>query len=379
MAHQEPLKAGGNGHGCGHNLLGVGALAAAVSVKEYLEEAKRPGTVIYFGCPGEEGGSGKAFMAREGVFDGLDCAITWHPLDMNVVATYTTLANYQVAYHFHGRAAHAAAAPHLGRSALDALELMNTGVQYLREHMIPEARIHYAITNAGGISPGVVQPEAEVLYLIRGPKITDVQALYERVNDIAKGAALMTGTELLPPISSKACSNLVPNLTLSRCMNENMKAMPFPQIQPAWEEYAKAVSATCKGSAYPQAKNLRPAGTSVNTVNIYQERDTFVAPGSTDVGDVSWVCPTVQSNITCYAAGTPNHSWQQVAQGKSELAHEGMLYAARIMAGTAMDILNNPAILEEAKKEWQERLGGETYRCPIPAGVTPKAIRIMAE
>ena len=379
LSCQKPLVPGGNGHGCGHHLLGVGSLLAAVHVKEYLEANNIPGTVIYFGCPGEEGGSGKTFMAREGAFDGLDCAITWHPLDMNMVATYTNLANYQVAFHFHGRAAHAAAAPYLGRSALDALELMNTGVQYLREHMIPEARIHYAITNAGGVSPGVVQPEAEVLYLIRAPKISDVKELYARVCDIAKGAALMTGTELLPPIFYKACSNIIPNRALAECMMDNMKAMPFPQVEPAWNAYAKELFETYKDNIIPMKRSMIRPGTYINTQGIYQMLDKMVAPGSSDVGDVSWVCPTVQCNTTCLSAGTTEHSWQLVAQGKTELAHEGMLYAARIMAGTALDLLADPAILEEAKKEWKERLGGEEYHCPIPKEIKPRGVRISVD
>ena len=187
---------GASGHGCGHNMLGTASLSAASGIKKYLEESGKPGTVIYFGCPGEEGGSGKSFMARDGVFDNLDFAVTWHPGDKNVVSVGSSLANYQIIYRFYGQASHAAACPELGRSALDAVELMNTGVQYLREHIIQEARIHYAITNTGGYSPNVVQPYSEVLYLIRAPKNSQVKEIYERVNDIARGAALMTGTKM---------------------------------------------------------------------------------------------------------------------------------------------------------------------------------------
>ena len=183
------------GHGCGHNLLGAGALGAAIGIKSYLETTGHEGTVIYFGCPGEEGGSGKAFMAREHVFDGVDAALTWHPSDKTEVRYRMTLANCQVLYRFDGLAAHAGAKPHLGRSALDAVELMNVGANYLREHIIQEARLHYAITNAGGYSPNVVQAHAEVLYLIRAPRFDQAKEIYERVNDIAKGAALMTGTK----------------------------------------------------------------------------------------------------------------------------------------------------------------------------------------
>ena len=190
------MEDGAPGHGCGHNLLGTGSVAAAIAVKEYLEKNQKEGTVVFFGCPGEEGGSGKSFMARDGVFDQLDFAVTWHPGDKNMVSVGSSLANYQIIYRFYGQASHAAACPELGRSALDAVELMNTGVQYLREHIIQEARIHYAITNTGGYSPNVVQPYSEVLYLIRAPKNSQVKEIYERVNDIARGAALMTGTKM---------------------------------------------------------------------------------------------------------------------------------------------------------------------------------------
>ena len=213
---------GAPGHGCGHNLLGAGSVAAAIAVKEYLEKNGKEGTVIFFGCPGEEGGSGKSFMARDGVFDNLDFAVTWHPGDKNVVSVGSSLANYQIIYRFYGQASHAAACPELGRSALDAVELMNTGVQYLREHIIQEARIHYAITNTGGYSPNVVQPYSEVLYLIRAPKNSQVKEIYERVNDIARGAALMTGTKMELQFV-KACSNLVDNTVMEEIMQKNLE------------------------------------------------------------------------------------------------------------------------------------------------------------
>ena len=206
---------GASGHGCGHNMLGTASLSAAIGIKKYLEESKKPGTVIYFGCPGEEGGSGKAFMAKGGVFANLDAAITWHPGDITIADTGSSLANYQVAYKFYGKSAHAGGAPHLGRSALDALELMNMGVQFLREHVIPEARIHYAITNTGGYSPNVVQPYAEVLYLIRAPKNSQVEEIYRRVNKIAEGAAHMTETRVEIDFV-KGCSNLMSNKVIAK-------------------------------------------------------------------------------------------------------------------------------------------------------------------
>lgn len=207
------------GHGCGHNLLGAASLAAAVAVKAYLESSGKAGTVIYFGCPGEEGGSGKTFMVRDGVFDGVDAAIGWHPDDETGVRTKSSLANCQVLYKFDGTAAHAAIEPYNGRSALDAMELMNVGANFLREHIIPDARLHYAITDAGGLSPNVVQPHAEVLYLIRAPHSSQVSEICSRVDDIARGAALMAGVTSQREFI-KACSEVVLNSTLSQLMYE---------------------------------------------------------------------------------------------------------------------------------------------------------------
>ena len=190
----DPVTPGGVGHGCGHNLLGAGSLAAAAAVKAYLEQSGKPGTVIFYGCPGEEGGAGKAYMAREGLWKQLDAALCWHPSDANQTMTGTNNSCIQVLYKFSGIPAHAAGDPFNGRSALDAVELMNVGVQFLREHTTPDCRIHYAITDAGGVSPNVVQAKADVLYMVRANKVKDTVALQKRVDDIAKGAALMTGT-----------------------------------------------------------------------------------------------------------------------------------------------------------------------------------------
>ena len=378
------------GHGCGHNLLGAGALAAASAYKAYLEENRLPGTVLYFGCPAEEGGSGKAFLARDHVFDELDAAITWHPGDSTQVFGGSSLANCQVYYRFHGTSAHAAACPHLGRSALDAVELMNVGVQFLREHMIPEARVHYAITNTGGYSPNVVQPEAEVLYLIRSPKNIQVRELHERVTAIARGAAEMTGTRMEEDFV-KACSNLVPNDTLCELMWENVQALPVPQYTEEERSYAKAIRATVpkqktylqlsmellgsrKGRAHAEGWDEEEP---IFTKPLPYEPTDAVMPGSTDVGDVSCVCPTVQCYVTTQAAGSPGHSWQVVAQGKSGIAHKGMIYAAKIMAATAIDLCHRPDVLEAAKAELKDRLaeGAGSYVPPMPAGVRPRMIQ----
>lgn len=388
-AEKVPVVDGAPGHGCGHNLLGAGSVAAAVAVKEYLQKNEKEGTVIFFGCPGEEGGSGKSFMARDGVFDELDFAITWHPGDQNVVSVGSSLANYQIIYRFYGTAAHAAACPELGRSALDAVELMNTGVQYLREHIIQEARIHYAITNTGGYSPNVVQPYAEVLYLIRAPKNQQVKELFERVNDIAKGAALMTGTRMELQFV-KACSNLVDNTVLEEMLQKNLEEV---EREPYTEEelaFAAKISDTYGGSKLElqdvlkrYEKSRKQMAEEILAPHLKDVLSDVVVPlmdvetcmaGSTDVGDVSWVCPTAQINAVTEAAGTPGHSWQQVSQGKSSIAHKGMLYAGKVMAGTIIDMLEEPALIEKAKEELKKRVGEEGYIPPIPKDIRPMAI-----
>ena len=237
---QEPVTPGGAGHGCGHNLLGAGCYAAAVALKDYLIKEKKDGTVIFFGCPAEEGAGSKQFIARAGYFDNVDFAYTWHPETVNEVGSRGSVAIMGANFTFDGIAAHAGGEPHLGRSALDAVELMNMGVQFLREHVIQEARIHYAITNTGGYSPNVVQPEAEVLYLIRAPKNAQVQEIYARVNKIAQGAAMMTETDLTIDFY-KACSNLIPNTVMEELIYKNLCEAGLPEHTDADREFARQI------------------------------------------------------------------------------------------------------------------------------------------
>lgn len=372
----------GNGHGCGHNLLGTGSLAAAIALRHYMEENGIGGTVRYYGCPAEEGGSGKTFMVRAGLFDDVDFSLCWHPSDNNLVIPTSSLANIQVSFQFTGRTAHAAQAPHLGRSALDAVELMNVGVNYLREHIIPEARVHYAVTNTGGLSPNIVQMNASVLYLIRAPKINEVNEIYQRVCKIAEAAALMTETEV-KIIFEKACSNLVPNDTIQQVMFDQFTQLGTPQFTEDERQYAIDIRSTLT----EQEKN----GSQVAKIPFYQkifekERDApfstalypylkeltnMIMPGSTDVGDVSWIVPTAQCTVTCFPQGTQLHSWQAVAAGVTSIAHKGMLHAGKVMAGTALAMLTQPALIEQAKQELQERLRNASYQNPIPEDVKP--------
>jgi aminobenzoyl-glutamate utilization protein B len=250
--------ANGNGHGCGHHLLGTAAHLAAVAVKETLERAGIEGTVRFYGCPAEEGGWGKTYMTRAGLFDDVSAAITWHPGVANTIMNLESLAVKQAYFRFKGVAAHAGASPHLGRSALDALELMNIGTNFLREHMIPDARVHYAITDSGGIAPNVVQPNASALYMIRAPRNRDVNELYERVCNIARGAALMTDCQLEIEVHS-ACSNLLRNTTLNELMQAKLKELGAPAYTPQEIEFADSMHRTTRPDEIDMAGRMLQA------------------------------------------------------------------------------------------------------------------------
>ncbi len=374
---------GGNGHGCGHNLLGAGAFAAALGVKAFLEATKTPGTVVLYGCPGEEGGAAKAFMARDGLWYGLDAALTWHPNDANEVLTGSSNSCIQTQYHFTGVAAHAAGDPDRGRSALDAVELMNVGVQFLREHMSDKARIHYAITDAGGRSPNVVQPRASVLYMVRSNHVAEAVELQKRVDKIAEGAALMTETSFEKKFID-GLADTVTNHALERVLYQNFQELGVPTHTAEELAFADQLSATYPGSALvpgvgsqydldyaDQVRALRKeAGHAMNDflMPLYQG-DAF-EPGSTDVGDVSWQCPTAQIHVATWPNGCPGHSWQTVSCGRTDIGHKAALHAGKVLAAAAMDLFTQPALLEEAKAEFQRRTVAG-YTCPIPANAVP--------
>jgi len=384
LAEKKPLEGNGNGHGCGHHMLGVGAVAGAVGIKDFMQEQNLKGTIKLFGCPAEESGYGKAFMTRAGVFNGLDAALTWHPHDTNGVFSFSTLASHQIYFNFTGRAAHAGAAPDQGRSALDAAELMNIGVNFLREHIIDNARIHYAFIDAGGPSANVVQPTSSLHYFIRAPKTSQVNEIYERVVKIAQGAALMTETQLEIKWDS-ACSNYIPNKTLTKAIYENLKQVTPMQITDEELEYMQpffdSLEENDKKNVLNRAKKLY-AHVGEEKVKEVAESPIFMdvlpyvdieAPmtGSTDVGDVSWVVPTAQFTTACLPQGSPPHSWQWVATGKSSVAHKGVLAAGKVIAMTAYDILKNPELIKEANAEHSVSLDGETYECAIPEDILP--------
>lgn len=380
---REEAEAGGCGHGCGHNLLGAGAFAAALGVKAYLAETKQSGTVVLYGCPGEEGGAAKAFMARDELWRGLDAALTWHPEDRNEVATGSSNACIQVQYHFEGVASHAAGSPERGRSALDAVELMNIGVQFLREHMSDKARIHYAITDAGGRSPNVVQPRATVLYMVRSNHVSEAVALQKRVDRIAEGAALMTDTTYQRKFID-GLADTISNHTLEKLLHENYEELGVPSHTAEEHAFADALAKTYEGSdAVPgigseydpgyaeRAKAMREKnGHAMNDFLLPLFQGEAFRPGSTDVGDVSWQCPTAQIHVAAWPNGCPGHSWQNVSCDRTDIGHKAAIHAGKVLCAAAIDLLNDPAVLEEAKAEFRRRTA-QGYTCPIPADAVP--------
>lgn len=383
---KRPVPGQSLGHGCGHHALGSASAAAAVAIKKYLEITGQEGTVVYFGCPGEEGGSGKVFMVRDGAFDGVDCALTWHPADNNGLFTGRCLANISATYRFTGISAHAAGLAYMGRSALDAVELMNVGANYLREHIVPDARIHYAVLDTGGKSPNVVQSHASVYYYLRAPLPFQVKDLYQRMNDIGKGAALMTGTKVSVEYN-RGVNSLMPNTCLNHIMHKNMVEIPRPNYTDAELSQARDFQKTMDDKNVTFEEILQPMTKAERDLVMPYKGQAiydFVVPeigaeplmfGSTDVGDVSMVCPVAQLHAATYAAGTPLHSWQAVAQGKSSILHKGELYAAKVLAATAIDLYEHPESIVEAQNELKERLGEHPYESLMPAWVKPQLKR----
>lgn len=373
VAEHRPIPGQHAGHGCGHNLLGAGALLAAAAVKDWLAEQGIEGRVRYYGCPAEEGGAAKTFMVRDGAFDDVDIAISWHPAPFAGVNEAYSLAILQVDYAFTGRASHAAASPELGRSALDAVELMNVGVNYLREHMPDDARIHYATLDAGGIAPNVVQASAKSRYIIRAAELGDLKELAARVDDIARGAALMTQCKVEIQVIS-GMSNLLGNTPLEKTLHSNLQRLGAPPFDAEDRAYAEQIRATVRRDDIVSAHSrfgvpVTDAPLADAIVPLEARGSRMV--GSTDVGDVSWKVPTVQARGATYAIGTPGHSWQLTAQGKSPLAHKGMVHVAKAMAGTAIDLLQDRALLASAQAEHRARLAATPYESPLPDGLAP--------
>jgi len=374
QATQDPAVEGGPGHGCGHNLLGTGALAATMALKSWFEETGREGTVRYYGCPAEETLIGKVYMARDGVFDDLDAAITWHPSDFNNGVKSSCNAMDNIKFRFHGKTAHAGGNPEQGRSALDAVELMNAGVNYMREHIIQEARIHYVISNGGG-APNVVPAEAEVWYYVRAPQRSQVDELTARVRKIAQGAALMTETTLEEDMQG-GCFDVLPNFVLADLSHAIMEEIGPIDFTADEQAYAATVTAgfppgTCelnlRTRGLPEALLELPLHGEIHP--IYDEG--HVSGGSTDVGDVSYITPTVQVHTVCHPTAIPGHSWGITACSGMSIGHKGMMLAAKAMALTGAALVLDPKLIQQAQAELKERTGGMPYRSPLAPGLKP--------
>lgn len=355
-------------------------MAAAIGLKHYLTETGKSGTVILYGCPGEEGVASKAYMARDGLWYNLDAALTWHAGDCNEVATGSTNSCIQMLYTFHGLASQASTAPERGRSALDAVELMNVGVQFLREHMPRDARIHYSILDAGGASPNVVQHQASVLYMIRSNFVKDCITLHQRVDKIAQGAALMTDTTIERRFVD-GLSDTVCNHALEKVLYDNFAELGVPACTPEEHAFMEKLSATYAGSDIPSgvgAENDPAFAEKVQALRTGHFND-FLVPlyqgpafnaGSTDVGDVSYQCPTAQIHMAVWPNHVPCHSWQVVSCNKTPLAHRATVHAGKVLCAAAIDLIEQPELLEQAKAEFRKRTAGG-YTCPIPADAVP--------
>ena len=378
---QEAVTPGGSGHGCGHNLIGAGCYAAAVALKEYLTAHAIDGTVVFFGCPAEEGAGSKQFIARAGYFDDVDFAYTWHPATVNEVGSKGNVAIMGANFTFDGVASHAGGAPHLGRSALDAVELMNVGANYLREHMIDAARIHYAYSDPGGTAPNVVQSHAVIKYEVRAPKVNQVQELFTRLVDVAKGAALMTGTRMQYEITM-AFSDYVPNKALGSLVDECMRELGAPE----WteEEYALAsqflrsysrtalvgIKESLGEYFLPEELDDALQKPLDSVIHPFNPRETGYSSGSTDVGDVGYATPTVMLHVATACLGNVGHSWQNTAFACSGIGMKGMLRAAEMLSLAALRTIEQPELLEKAKAELRQKNGGK-YSCPLPDYCTP--------
>jgi len=381
---QKALKEGAPGHGCGHNLLGTGALGCVLAVKEAIDTGLAKGTIRFYGCPAEESFNAKGWMAVNGLFDDVDITLTWHPAFLNMLNVWSALALNSVVFKFYGRTAHAAGDPHNGRSALDAVELMNVGVNYLREHMISDARIHYVITS-GGKAPNVVPEFAEVWYYVRAPQRHLVEELYERVVNIAKGAELMTETKVEVEFLS-GCYNHLHNEIVGEVLYESMRNIGHPKFNKQERKYAEEIQKTINPKwmdAYTRyiPADFRELATSVlsqplNNMIVPILGKGQSAPGSTDVADVSWFTPLGEFGTACSVMGSPGHSWQNTSTSGMSIGHKGMLAAAKVLALSALKFMNDPELVEKAQKEFEKKITETPYKSPFPEGFKPPYHRL---
>ncbi len=371
VPRKAPLKQGAPGHGCGHNIHGTSGMAAAIAVKKAMERHKIKGAIRFFGCPAEENFSGKVYLVRNGYFGDVDAVVSHHPSTMNAATLRSNLAVNSIKFHFYGKASHAGASPEQGRSALDAVELMNMGVNYLREHVIQDARIHYVIEK-GGDQPNIVPSYARSWYYVRAPERDQVEFIHDWILDIAKGAAIMTKTEVKTDFC-EGSYNLIPNRTIAELIVKNMREIGLPKYHDKdWafaEKIAKTITPETK---IAQLKKSRRPGWErlVDKLMDNEVPDPWgegeVSHGSTDVADVSWQAPTVEFSTAAWVLGTPGHSWQNVAQSGVGLGHRSLIFSAKVMAATSLDLLTSEALLNKAKEEHRRTVGKKKYKSPIP-------------
>jgi aminobenzoyl-glutamate utilization protein B len=348
---KNPIASKNAGHGCGHHLFGTASVGAGIAIKELIASGKLKGTIKVYGCPAEEGGSGKVYLVRAGLFNGVDAVIHWHPDDVNAITTTSALANKSAKFKFYGISAHASAQPEQGRSALDAVEAMDNMVNMMREHLPQETRIHYIITN-GGKAPNVVPDFAEAYYYVRHPKRKDVVEIFDRVVKAAEGAALGTGTTMKYDIIG-GTHDLLINKTLAEAMQINLEKVGGVSYTEAELNFAKKIEPSFIGTKVDVA-----TAATVRPLSYVNEGNS----GSTDVGDVSYALPTVGLRAATWVPGTPAHSWQAVAAGGTEIGTKGMLVASKTMALTAIDLMSNPVLLAKAMEEFTKSKGDYKYK-----------------
>jgi aminobenzoyl-glutamate utilization protein B len=373
---REPIKEGGTGHGCGHNIHGASGLAGAIAIKTEMEKNNIPGTVKFFGCPAEETLVGKVFMVRDGVFDGVDACLSHHPYIHNTASLGSSKAMHSFKFHFYRRTAHSAGDPENGISALDAVELMSNGVNFMREHIIEKARIHYVVEEGGG-QPNVVPEYARTWYYCRAPQRDQVDYIYNWILQIADGADKMARTTHKVEFLT-GCYNTLPNKTLIDLVIRNMREIGAPKHTVEEIEFAEKMNESIppelkreglRKSKLPDWEKMVDELFDERVLDPWDEGEE--GGGSTDVADVSWNTPTLEFTTACCMLGTPGHSWQFVAQSGMSIGHKGLIFASKVIAASGLELLTNPALLKAAQDEWEERMGGKVYKSPLPADLKP--------
>jgi aminobenzoyl-glutamate utilization protein B len=359
---RDPVVADAPGHGCGHNLLGSGAALAAVSVKEYMVANHIAGTLRYYGTPAEEGGSGKVYMVRDGLFKDVDVVLHWHPSDRNGVNNGGALAVIGAKFTFHGIAAHAALAPERGRSALDAVMLMGNGIEFLREHVPSATRIHYIISK-GGVAPNVVPDLAQMDLMARNPYNATLTGIWDRILNIAKGAALMTGTTLqVEDISTDA--NIIGNDALAPVAQKDLEEVGGYTMTAEQKDFAAKLQKTLGTETVPSLDQT-------DVIQPLKPYDPNAPSASTDVGDVSWTVPTIGFGAATFVPGVAAHTWQATASTGMSIGQDGMVIAAKAIALTAIDLFDSPQLVKDAKADFEKKMTGKTYSTAIPADQKP--------